>query len=449
MGRRRSWTLLFRALIGWSALGFGSWALCLLMLQMLFGRQVEALQTVQLGRDLALNVRLAELALERYPPHLVSELTGLDLAVVQQPSSDPPASPALQRQAQALQEELCRRLAHCPMVVAKGQRWDVWVELISPLEPIWLRVKLRSPMAWPPEPTLMVLALLGAGVSCGALFLLLEVERPLRGLEKALARVGDGEDPDAVQAQGAPEVQRITHHFNAMLQRLAQNRRDRATMLAGIAHDLRAPITRLQFRLSMPVLSADERDRCSGDLQSLERITGQFLLFAGGGDGEEPVDLPLDQLLAEVCTSHPPDQLQLNLDPVQAAVKPVALGRAVANLIDNAFTYGSAPVVVCLRRDHADAVIEVWDQGKGMPHDQWERALLPFQRLDESRGEQGHCGLGLAIVSHVVRGHGGVLSCERVDGMTDPGERAWGQFVIRFRLPLKGHARTASMVEKS
>lgn len=335
------------------------------------------------------------------------------------------------------------------MVVANGQRWDVWVELISPLEPIWLRVKLRSPMAWPPEPTLMVLALLGAGVSCGALFLLLEVERPLRGLEKALARVGDGEDPDAVQAQGAPEVQRITHHFNAMLQRLAQNRRDRATMLAGIAHDLRAPITRLQFRLSMPVLSAEERDRCSGDLQSLERITGQFLLFAGGGDGEEPVDLPLDQLLAEVCTSHPPDQLQLNLDPVQAAVKPVALGRAVANLIDNAFTYGSAPVVVCLRRDHADAVIEVWDQGKGMPHDQWERALLPFQRLDESRGEQGHCGLGLAIVSHVVRGHGGVLSCERVDGMTDPGERAWGQFVIRFRLPLKGHARTASMVEKS
>jgi two-component system osmolarity sensor histidine kinase EnvZ len=449
MRSRRSLTLLFRALIGWSALGFGSWALCLLVLQVLFGRQVEALQTVQLGRDLALNVRLAELALERYPPHLVSELTGLDLAVVQQPTSQPPAAPALKRQAQALQDELCRRLAHCPMVVANGQRWDVWVELISPLEPIWLRVQLRSPMAWPPEPTLMLLSLLGAGVSCGALFLLLEVERPLRGLEKALARVGDGEDPDAVQAHGAPEVQRITHHFNAMLDRLAQNRRERATMLAGIAHDLRAPITRLKFRLSMPVLSADERDRCSGDLQSLERITGQFLLYAGGGDGEEPVDVPLDQLLAEVSTSHPPEQLQLNLEPVQAAVRPVALGRAVANLIDNAFTYGSAPVIVCLRRDTADAVIEVWDQGKGMPQDQWERALLPFQRLDESRGEQGHCGLGLAIVSHVVRGHGGSLSCERLDGGVRSEPTAWGDFVIRLRLPLSPTTRPASMVEKS
>ena len=70
-------------------LGLGSWALCLLALQLLFGRQVEALQTVQLGRNLALNVRLTELSLERYPPHLVSELTGLQLAVVNKPSSQP------------------------------------------------------------------------------------------------------------------------------------------------------------------------------------------------------------------------------------------------------------------------------------------------------------------------------------------------------------------------
>ena len=220
-------------------------------------------------------------------------------------------------------------------------------------------------MAWPPEPTLLVLSLLGAGISCGALFLLLEVERPLRGLEKALVRVGDGDEPEAVAARGAPEVRRITHHFNAMVERLAANRRDRATMLAGIAHDLRAPITRLQFRLSMPTLSSQERDRCSGDLQSLERITGQFLLFAGGGDGEAAVEVPLDQLLAELSTSHAPEQLELQLDSVQACIKPVALSRAVANLIDNAFSYGSAPVVVRLFERADQAVIEVWDQGEG------------------------------------------------------------------------------------
>ena len=99
-------------------------------------------------------------------------------------------------------------------------------------------------------------------------------------------------------------------------------------------------------------------------------------------------------------------------------------------MIDNAFSYGSAPVVVRLF-DRADqAVIEVWDQGEGMPADQWERALQPFQRLDESRGQQGHCGLGLAIVAHVARIHGGDLSC----GFSD--HDAPGRFVIRLCLPL-------------
>ena len=217
-----------------------------------------------------------------------------------------------------------------------------------------------------------------------------------------------------------------------MVQRLAQNRRERATMLAGIAHDLRAPITRLQFRLSMPQLSADERERCAGDLQSLERITGQFLLFAGGGDSETSVEVPLDQLLAEVASSHPADQLQLQLASIGLSVKPVALGRAVANLIDNAFSYGAAPVILKLHAIEDRCCIEVWDQGEGMPVQQWTEALQPFHRLDSSRGQQGHCGLGLAIVAHVARLHGGQLECLH----PEPGSPNPGTFAIRLSLPL-------------
>ena len=61
-------------------------------------------------------------------------------------------------------------------------------------------------------------------------------------------------------------------------------------------------------------------------------------------------------------------------------------------LIDNAFSHGTAPVVVRLRRRGAEVAIEVWDQGQGMPANAWERALQPFQRLDSARGRQGHCG---------------------------------------------------------
>ena len=69
-----------------------------------------------------------------------------------------------------------------------------------------------------------------------------------------------------------------------------------------------------------------------------------------------------------------------------------------------------------------------------MPAQQWEEALQPFHRLDSSRGQQGHCGLGLAIVSHVARLHGGRLECihrDEIDLGTDP-----GRFAIRFSLPL-------------
>jgi len=445
-----SWQKRISSLLGWGSLALGSSAFCLLVFQALFGRQLEQLQTIQLGRDLALNVRLTELALERYPPHLVGELTGLDLVVTVRPkASTLNPSPGFKRQADALQKELCQRLSHCPMVYpqrAAGDERSIWIELISPLEPIWLKVTVPSMMRWPPEPTLLGLSLVGAGIICGGLFLLVEVEAPLRSLEKALARVGDGGGPDAVPARGAPEVQRLTKRFNAMVKRLATSRQERATMLAGIAHDLRAPITRLQFRLSMPQLTAEDRERCAGDLQSLERITGQFLLFAGGGDGEASVEVPLEQLLAEVASSHPADQLHLDLTPCSLAVKPVALSRAVANLIDNAFSYGKAPVVLRLREVNARCSIEIWDQGEGMPAHEWEQALQPFHRLDSSRGQQGHCGLGLAIVSHVATLHGGRLEC--LQGHLHPEEHPPGHFAICLSLPWPG-ARNAPAAPQS
>ena len=415
--------------LAWIGLLLGSWAAFFLLLQSLFGRQVDRLQVLRLGRELALQVRLTELTLERYPPVLIKDLTGLDLIVVQRPSVKAAPSAVQLEHQQVLNDALCRRLRECPVLLPADQ-FDpaVWIELISPLEPVWLRAPLPRTHGWPPQPMLLGLAGVMAAVSTTGLVLAVEVDRPLRRLGRALSVVGDGQnvDPAVVPEEGAPVVMRVSRRFNAMVARLAENQRERNTMLAGIAHDLRAPLTRLRFRLSMQNLAVEDSQAWDRDLDALERITDQFLLYAGGGTSEPFVECPLDKWLAEVVASYPVGTLQLDLKPILAKVRPVALGRAVTNLIDNAFSYGKAPVVVCLRQQQANAILEIWDQGTGMSDEEWKQALQPFHRLDPSRGQTGHCGLGLTIVNHVVQRHGGCLSIahNQARGSERPGQFA-------------------------
>ena len=428
---------------GWAGLLGATWLLGILLLQLLFGRELERLQIIQQGREMALQLRLVELTLERYPPALISELTGLDLEVAVEPSRHSTEARTIDHRIASLRQELCARLTHCPRLLiadeGSGQpSSQVWIELISPLEPVWLRGELPKMRSWPPDLTLLMLALLGAVLSSGAIYLLIEVKRPLQSLERALSRVGEGSDPDALPSHGAPEVQSITQRFNAMVQRLAATRRERDSMLAGIAHDLRAPITRLQFRLSLLQLDSGDHSVCQADLQSLERITGQFLLYAGGGDREPMVNCPLHQWLAEAVASQPTDLVQLDVRETHAQIRPVALARALNNLIENALSYGATPVVVRLYKSASSAVIEVWDQGNGIPNGQWERALQPFQRLDQARGGQGHCGLGLAIVSHVMKHHQGSISALR--DFEKP-----GRFAVVLDIPLTGPEQTEIM----
>jgi len=394
--------------------GAGVSALSLALLQALLAQRLERAQIIQLGPEVAFNLRLGELALDRLPPAALSRLSGLPLRV----GANPPLSPdrRLERQARQLQQELCREIAPCPPVLpAAGERPGVWVELLSPLEPVWLFTPLDPQRGRAPDPLLLGLALLAGSISSSLLYLWWEVQRPLQQLEQALAQVGNTAQvlPSHLPVAGSGAVRRLTARFRAMVQRLEANERDRTTMLAGIAHDLKSPLTRLRLRLA----GHGEQQRAEADLDALERITGQFLLFAGGGDAEAAVQLPLDQWLAELSAAIEPDQLQLDLEPLEACVQPTAMGRAVSNLIDNAFSHGQPPLRLVLRREGLDGFrIEVWDQGPGISAEAWPQALQPFQRLDRARGGTGHCGLGLAIAARVAASHGGWLYSQRRDG---------------------------------
>jgi two-component system osmolarity sensor histidine kinase EnvZ len=91
----------------------------------------------------------------------------------------------------------------------------------------------------------------------------------------------------------------------------------------------------------------------------------------------------------------------------------------VANLIENARSYGAPPLRLVLQAGPPEGEgfrIVLWDGGSGIAAPQWDQALMPFQRLDAARGGCGHCGLGLAIAARVAAAHGGGLERLESDG---------------------------------
>ena len=409
----------------------GAWLGSLLLLRAILGASLEQGQIRQAVVSLSRNIILSELALERYPPAAVSRLGGLSLVVARSPlPAHPHVDGHLARQATRLRQLLCKPLERCPEVLAISQpQRGVWIRLQSSLEPVWLFYPLPLPGLVSRDPLTLSISLVGAGVVAAALFLTFEVQRPMRRLVKAMADVGSapgnlgtlGDQGSPVggqlQIDGALGVRRLTDHFNAMLFRLQAGDRERQTMLAGIAHDLNSPITRLRLRLGdRAPLSLDGAAlaKMASDLDALERITRQFLLFAGSGSEEPFVEVPLDALLEELSGRYDAGQIELELEAVTASVQPVALGRAIANLIDNAIAYGLPPVrVQLLCRPPHQFMIHVVDGGPGIPEHLFSKAVEPFQRLDPARRGEGHCGLGLAIAQRIARQHGGRLELAR------------------------------------
>jgi two-component system osmolarity sensor histidine kinase EnvZ len=418
--------------------GLGLAALALLLLELLLGRRLAAQRQQTLAAELAAKIELAELALERLTPTTLAGIGGLRLALGRNPEDagrgsggppDPSRDPGrveargvdagLKRQAIALRTLLCPRLGRCPQVrPALRSPRGVWVALDAPLEEAWLFVPLTPLPGWPPDPLLLALALGIGGLGSGLLYLNQEVRRPLARLSQAVGRVSlQPSGPEPLALEGSPAVRQLTARFNAMLERLERSGREQATMLAGIAHDLRSPLTRLRLRLDLApaagLATADCR-RGLRDLEALERITRQFLHYAGQDGDEPPVPVALDGLVAELASLADPAPVELALEPLQRVVRPTTLARALANLIDNALAHGAPPLRLELAAEGPSGfVITVWDRGPGLAADAWERALEPFQRLDPSRANQGHCGLGLAIAARIARDHGGGLEPRR------------------------------------
>jgi signal transduction histidine kinase len=216
-----------------------------------------------------------------------------------------------------------------------------------------------------------------------------------------------------IEEEGPLEIRRAARAFNHMQERIAGSIRDRTRMLAAISHDLRTPLTRMRLIVETGP-SNDIQDKLLQNVSLMQSmITSALAFLSGNFDQEEKEWLDLGALLltlrdefeeaGSVVQYTGPEQME-------CFCRPNAIERAFTNLIENGCHFGTEVVIrASVAGDRI--VVDVEDDGPGIPKHRRREVIEPFVRLDPSRSNhRGSVGLGLSIVQEIVSAHKGTLT---------------------------------------
>lgn len=258
--------------------------------------------------------------------------------------------------------------------------------------------------------TFFIQAAISVLIAVVALWGLRRATRPLAMFVGAAERLGVDVNAEPLSEEGPGEVRRAAHTFNTMQTRIKRFIQDRTQMLAAISHDLRTPITRMKLRAEF-VDDDEQREKMLKDLNEMEAMIATTLSFARDDAANEATrTADVAHLLATLASDFRQagsDVTYVGPDTLEISARPMALKRALTNLVDNAIKYGKR-ARVSLRQGGGEIEIAVDDDGPGIPTTEMERVFSPFYRIEGSRSrETGGTGLGLTITRNAIRSMGG------------------------------------------
>jgi signal transduction histidine kinase len=357
-------------------------------------------------------------------PGLIADLDlppGLRVALDDEPSAKPHYPPPPQPMLRLLRIDAIMsappRLRPREVILSGSNRPGVMLVSLRFPDQGWLniRLELQPPRPWHSETFLFAFVMMTLTAAALTLWAVRRLTRPVRDLAAAAERLGRDVNAPPLPENGPSEVATAAHAFNTMAERIRRFVGDRTQMLAAVGHDLKTPITRLKLRAEL--LDDDEqRRKILSDLEEMETMISATLAFARDDAAAEPsvmVDLAalcrtvLDEAadakpdLADAIAYEGPEHLAVR-------ARPVALKRALANLVGNALAYGSAARLTLAQAGPGQLSMHIDDDGPGVPPSELEGVFQPFRRLETSRNrETGGTGLGLPIARNILRAHGG------------------------------------------
>lgn len=269
--------------------------------------------------------------------------------------------------------------------------------------------------------------------------------RPIVALADALRRLQRGEQETRVAKSGPRELRAVAEGFNCMAEALGRQRTNQLTFIAGVAHDLRTPVSTLRLSLSSMAAEPDRTTRllviAQRQVDRLERMVGDLADAAQIESGHLELRMSRGVDLADIARNthelfggQDAERGRLRVElpdrPVCARADAARLEQVTANLVSNALKYSpeGGEVVLSVGAEAGWGVLSVRDRGIGLTEEEKATLFEPFRRVGPLRDRIPGVGLGLSVARRIVAAHGGTIDVESAPGRGS---------TFRVRLPLE------------
>lgn len=274
------------------------------------------------------------------------------------------------------------------------------------------------------------LSLIIAGSVLVSIYAASKIIKPLRLVERAIGDVRpDGTIPHVPEA-GPVEIRVTAQALNRLSARVKTATESRMRLVAAAGHDLRTPMTRMRLRAEF-LSDEDERAKWLADLEELDQIADSAIgLVREEVNRDSRQEIRLDRIVADIAGELAAINMNVScgvLQPASIEAGPMALTRALRNLLINAATHGETAIVTVTRFGN-EAIVVIRDTGPGIPAERLSQVFEPFFRIDIARQKAfPGAGLGLAIAKEII---------SRFDGSITVHNRAEGglEQIIRFKV---------------